>query len=254
MSTQTSGARFSRVRPVGQSLVTGYPRDMPPKFAERSARALLARQPRRRFPDYQQFGFTDDHRLVISGLGHDLEAIRKFDKELQGYWFRAWSRAKHGTIWPGTRLDRMRFRQDERRDKWITLALVGLLAVLFAVEAIADDVRPDIQHECETRGAFTQMLNSLVSSTQLPFSMQDCIDDETVAFTQLALLTRSQSYLIDLCTQHEKSIQEDFMVQWVIRLQATEETATKIHGSWMNLQPSYRSIQTCVAERTSRYE
>ena len=135
MTAHTNGIRFTREQPIGKSLVVSYPKGMPQKFAERSARALLSRQPRHRFPDYQQFGHTDDHQLVIQGLGHDLEAIQKFDSELQGYWFRAWSRAKYGIVWPGTGLDRLRFWREERRDKVITLVLIGLLAALFAVDA-----------------------------------------------------------------------------------------------------------------------
>ena len=136
--TRDNVNRFARVKPVGEALVTTIPKEMPPKFAEKSARALLARQPRHRFPDHQQFAITDDHQLEIRGLGHDLDAIRAFDNELQGYWFRSWSRGKYGIVWPETGLDRLRYQRSERLDKYITFALIGVLAVLAVLFAILE--------------------------------------------------------------------------------------------------------------------
>lgn len=148
-----------------------------------------------------------------------------------------------------------RIQREEHRNKSITLVLPGLMLALFAMEAQPKDVPSAIQHECETRGAFVAMLNSMTAGgEQLPFSMQKCIDDETVASTQLAMLYGSHSDLIDLCVQHEKTRQEESLIGLVTGLRATEETAAKIHGSWMNRSPSYRSVQACVADRIDRYE
>ena len=134
MAAQDRSPRVCRSsRPVGQALVATIPDGMPPKFAEKSARALLNQQPGARFPTHQEIAIADDNKLVIRGLGHDFDAIRKFDSELQGYWFRAQSRAKYGIVWPGTGLDRLCLRREQRRDRHITLALVVLLAALWAV-------------------------------------------------------------------------------------------------------------------------
>ena len=134
MAVQDRSPRVCRSsRPIGQALITTIPDGMPPRFAEKSAWALLNRQPGARFPTHQEIAVADGNKLVIRGLGHDFDAVRKFDSELQGYWFRAQSRAKYGVIWSGTGLDRLRFRREERRDRHITLSLVVLLAVLWAV-------------------------------------------------------------------------------------------------------------------------
>ena len=133
MTGHANGIRFTRVQPIGKSLVVSYPKGMSQKFAERSTRALLDQQPRHRFPDYQRFSFTDDHQLVISGLGHDLDDIMKFDNELQGVWFRAWQRSKN----PHRRLLAAWLRRDqaERRDKRITLVVLSLLLMMGASAA-----------------------------------------------------------------------------------------------------------------------
>ena len=135
------------------------------------------------------------------------------------------------------------------------LALASLMMALYSMEAQANKVPLTIQYQCESRGAFIGMMNSLViGGEQLPFSMRKCIDTETVAKTQLAMLHGSHSDLIDLCVRHQTDSKEDFLVNWIIGLRATEETATKIHGSWMYKKPSYQSVKECVSERIDKYD
>ena len=148
--------RQCSARPAGQALAIQVSDEMPIDYAEKLARVLLSKQPSGLFPDYQEFGQTAERRLVIRGLGHDFAEVqklsgrlhRKFDQAMaiQRIAHRVQVRDVARQMWLQglvERLDRKPSREDVRRDKRITLALIVLMAVLFCVYAYAQqDRRP----------------------------------------------------------------------------------------------------------------
>ena len=127
MKAQDKGIRSKRVQPLGQSLVVSIPKELDSNQAKASVEQLMDGQPVGRFPSYRQAVLTDKRELVIRGLGHNTSDIRKLSYEIEYVWTQAAKRARQK-------------RNQQRRDKQITLVLLGLLAALFTVEAFGGEV------------------------------------------------------------------------------------------------------------------
>lgn len=131
MAEEVQQPRFCSVRPLGQTLVIRVPDGLPINDAEKLARVLLSRQPRHLFPDYQVFGQTADHRMVIRGLGNDVLEIKRFSDKINRRMERAISWRRFAK-----RMMRKPSREEVRRDKRGHLFGAAIaLSLLMATEA-----------------------------------------------------------------------------------------------------------------------